>query len=90
MLIAAAVIGLMTAYYFGVRLGTYAAVGAALVFACALVLPGVKWPLYGFIGIFVLGITVLGPRFGKSAASADLVRHLRRGVTWVLRRARRR
>lgn len=90
MLIAAAVIGLMTAYYFGVRFGTYAAVGAALAFVCALVVPGVKWPLYGLVGVFVLGITVMGPRFGQSGASTDLVRHLRRGVTWVIRRTRRR
>ena len=88
MLIAAAVIGLMTAYYFGVRLGTYAAVGAALAFVCALVVPGVKWPLYGLVGVFVLGITVLGPRFGTTAANADLVRHLRRSVTWAIRRFR--
>ena len=89
-LVAAAVIGLLTAYYFGTRLGAYAAAAAAVAFVAAMVVPGAKWPVYAVVAIFVLGITFFGPRFGRPAASADLLRHARRTVTWFLRRTRKR
>jgi len=80
----------MTAYYFGVRPGTYAAAVSAVAFVTAMLVPDAKWPIYGGVAVFVLGLSVLGPRFGRPAASASLLRQVRRSATWAMRRIGRR
>jgi hypothetical protein len=65
MLIAAIVCGLVTAYYFGVRAGVYAAAaGAALVLVGIVVPPWSKWA-YSLLAIGLVGVCLLGPRVGK-------------------------
>jgi len=80
----------MTAYYFGVRHGTYAAAAAAVAFVAAMLVPGAKWPIYGGVAVFVLAISLLGPRFGRPVAKATLLVQVRRSATWAMRRLGRR
>lgn len=60
MLIAAAAVGLITAYFFGLRPGMYAAVGALVLFAVAMISPKLAPICYlaaagGIVGVFVMG-----------------------------------
>ncbi|MBT8493048.1 MAG: hypothetical protein KJO07_08315 [Deltaproteobacteria bacterium] len=83
MLITAVVIGLLTAYYFGIRFGVYAAVGSSVVLIAALVVPSIRWTVYGGVALFVVGVVVLGPRIGKPMGNIEAVRYARKGLGWV-------
>jgi hypothetical protein len=62
MILAALFIGLLTAYYFGIRAGA-AAAGAALgLFLLAAVAPDAKLLVYGLIAAGVVTLFVVGPR----------------------------
>lgn len=62
MILAALFIGLLTAYYFGIRTGS-AAAGAALgLFLLAAVAPAAKLLVYGLIAAAVVAVFVIGPR----------------------------
>lgn len=62
MILAALFIGLLTAYYFGIRAGS-AAAGAALgLFLLAAVAPDAKLLVYGLIAAGVVTLFVVGPR----------------------------
>ena len=65
MLIGALLIGLLTAYYFGVKPGVIAAASSALLFIVADVIPGTALLVYGAIAVFIIGVCLLGPRFVK-------------------------
>jgi hypothetical protein len=64
MLFAALLVGLLTAYYFGVRLGVMAAGATAGLFLCAAVIPGLTILVYLAVGVGVAGICLVGPRSG--------------------------
>ncbi len=65
MLIAAIVCGLVTAYYFGLQAGMYAAAaGAGLSLVAVVIPPWAMWS-YAIIAIGLIGVCLLGPRFGK-------------------------
>jgi hypothetical protein len=83
MLITALVIGLLTAYYFGIRFGVYAAVGSSAALIAALVMPGMRWTIYGGVALFVVSVVVLGPRIGKPMGNLEAVRLARKGLGWV-------
>lgn len=84
MIIAAAVIGLLTAYYFGLRAGAIAAGAAFLLFVGALVMPGRALGIYGLVAAGVVGLLIAGPRYGRKGARTDVVRLLGR-TTKVVR-----
>ncbi len=86
MIIAAIVIGLVTAYYFGVRVGTYAAVAAAGLFFLAAVWPSRALFIYGVTAVGFLGILMVGPRRQTPGAKADVMRLLGKTLGWVRRR----
>lgn len=90
MLIAALLIGAITAYYFGLRLGAFAAVGATALFFLGILMPGqIVWT-YGVVGAYTVGVLFIGPRMpGRKEKRADFLRLVRRGAAVILRLYRR-
>jgi hypothetical protein len=78
MLLAAIVIGLLTAYYFGVRHGIWAAAVAAGLFFVAAVMPPLKIVAYGLVAAGIVGIYAIGPKRGPSPSSRMAVNQARR------------
>jgi hypothetical protein len=85
-IIAALVIGLVTAYYFGVRLGGYAAAAAGGLFLLAAVWPSKALVLYGIAAVGFLGVLMIGPKRQVPGAKADVMRLLGKTLGWVRRR----
>lgn len=86
MILGALVIGAITAYYFGVRAGAFAAVGAAGLFVMGIVMPSKLLWSYGFVGAFVVGVLLIGPRLpGRQEKKADFLRIARMGMGKALR-----
>lgn len=65
MLFGALVVGLLTAYYYGLNVGIAAALGAAGLFLVAAVVPGTTMLIYGVVAVFVAGVCWLGPRMSN-------------------------
>ena len=86
MLITGLVIGLLTAYYFGIRFGAYAAVASTVALVAALVLPSMRWTIYGSVALYLVGVGVLGPRSGKPMGNLAALRLARKGLSWVRNR----
>ena len=76
MLVGALFIGLLTAYYFGVKPGIVAAAVSALLFIAAAIVPGAALGAYALIALFVIAVCVMGPRQGARQAeeSKNVVR----------------
>ncbi len=78
MIIAALVIGAISAYYFGIRIGAFAAVGSVGLFVFGIVMPSKIIWAYGLVGAYVLAVLVVGPRLpGRQQKKADFFRILR-------------
>lgn len=90
MLIAALVVGLLTAYYFGLRPGMLAAGATAALFVVAMVVPAVAVWAYVTVGVGVAGLCWLGPKLRRNTAPARYAGVARRGVGQVVRLVRRR
>ncbi len=88
MLIAAALVGLLTAYYFGVRPGMAAAGATALLCLVAMVAPHLAIFAYGAIGVGVGGVCVIGPKLRRKGTPAQVSFAARAGVAEVMRRYR--
>ncbi len=90
MILGAIIVGLITAYYFGLKVG-----GAAAAFSFALFLLGIVMPskilwTYGSVGIFLVGVLTVGPRLpSHKEKKADFFRFGRKGMGSVLRLYRR-
>ena len=67
MLIAALVIGVLTAYYLGFRPGMYAAGASGMLFLAATVVPQWAIPAYGVVAVGVLALCAIGPRVQKKS-----------------------
>ena len=65
MFIGAILIGLLTAYYFGIKPGVIAAAGSFMMFVVAEVVPAVALWVYGAVALFIVGVCLLGPRMVK-------------------------
>ena len=85
MLIAALVIGLLTAYYFGLKPGGYAAAAAAALFGVAALFPGLAVPIYTLVSLALIGLLFIGPRVQRPGHRADLLRWVRRAVRQLRR-----
>lgn len=86
MILGALVIGALTAYYFGIRVGAFAAAGSAGLFVMALFMPSKILYSYGLVGVFVAGVLVIGPRLpGRQKKKADFVRLSRATLGKALR-----
>jgi hypothetical protein len=91
MLIAAILVGALTAYYFGLRPGMYAAIATFVLGAVALFVPRLAWPVHlamaaGAIAIWQIGSrrprpndAVLATRFVRRAAGRAWARLFRAG-----------
>jgi type III secretory pathway component EscV len=71
MVLGALLIGLLTAYYFGIQLGITAAVTAALLFLAAAVVPGLSVVIYIAVAVYVAGVCWMGPRRASQNAEAS-------------------
>jgi hypothetical protein len=86
MILGSLVIGAITAYYFGLRAGAFAAAGAAGLFVMGIVMPSKLLYAYGFVGVFVVGVLTIGPRLpGRQEKKADFLRIARMGAGKALR-----
>jgi hypothetical protein len=88
MLIAAALVGLLTAYYFGLRPGMVAAGTTAALFLVAMVAPHLAIFAYGAVGVGVGAVCVVGPKLRKKGTPAQVSFAARAGVAEVMRRYR--
>lgn len=71
MFLAAIVVGLLVAYYFGTRPGAVAAGTAAGLFLIAAVVPVTAMYVYTLVCIGVAGVVVLGPKLKRPDALAS-------------------
>lgn len=71
MLLAAIAVGLLTAYYFGLRPGMVAAGATAALFVVAFVVPSVAIWAYGAVGVGVLGLLWAGPRMKRQGTPSQ-------------------
>ena len=74
MILAALFIGLLTAYYFGIRAGSAAAGVTLGLFLLAAIAPGAKLLVYILIGVAVAALFYIGPRTTPPADAAQLRR----------------
>ena len=88
MLIAALAVGLLTAYYFGVRPGMAAAGTTAALFLLALVAPGVALYAYAAVAVGVFGLLWAGPRMRRKGSPSQLAFLGKLGLARVKRVAR--
>ncbi len=80
MIFASLIIGLLTAYYYGLKRGATAAAVALGLFVVAVAVPGAMWPAYGLVAAGLIALFALGPRAAPSAEAS----HVRRviGTLW--------
>lgn len=88
-IISAVIIGLATAYYFGLRPGAIAAGISVGAFLLAFVMPGKALAIYGLVAVGFIGVLVAGPRYGRPGAKANLLGAGRRLLGKLLRWRRR-
>jgi hypothetical protein len=88
MLIAALLVGLLTAYYFGLRPGMAAAGATAGLFLVAMVAPHLAIFAYGAVGVGVGVVCIVGPKLRRKGTPAQVTFAARVGVAEVMRRYR--
>lgn len=66
MFLGAILVGLLTAYYFGIKPGVMAAAGSFVMFVVAEAVPAVSLWVYCLVAAFIVGVCLLGPRMVKS------------------------
>jgi hypothetical protein len=81
MLVAAAVVGLITAYYLGLRAGMYAAIAAGLLFLAAMLVPAMSTIAYAIVAVGLIGVLVIGPRRERPSDSRRVFGWLKKRVT---------
>lgn len=90
MILAALVIGAISAYYFGLRIGAIAAIASAGLFVVGIVMPSKLLWAYGLVAAYTLGVLVLGPRMpGRQENKADFFRVARKTSRRVMQAYRR-
>jgi hypothetical protein len=88
MLIAALLVGLLTAYYFGVRSGMVAAGATAGLFLFAAMAPHLAIFAYGAVGVGVGVVCIVGPKLRRKGTPSQMTFAARAGVAEVMRRYR--
>jgi hypothetical protein len=88
MLIAAAAVGLIAAYYFGMRPGMVAAGTTAALFLLAMVIPGLAIYAYGAVAAGVFGLLWAGPRMRRKGSPSQLAFVAKLGLARAKRAAR--
>jgi hypothetical protein len=80
MLLAAVVLGALTAYYFGLRAGAYAAVATFVLCVLALFVPRVALPVNVAIAVAAIAIWRIGSRRPRPPDAVLAVRFVRSSV----------
>jgi hypothetical protein len=83
MIIAAVLVGGVTAFYFGVRPGVIAAGAALVAFLAAAMVPGAALYAYVAVGLGVGGVLLLGPKRADPTHAARAMKYARRGMALV-------
>ena len=78
MFIGAILIGLLTAYYFGIKPGVIAAASSFMLFVVAEVAPPSALYMYGLVAVYIVGVCLLGPRMVKPDDDESGARKARR------------
>jgi hypothetical protein len=86
MLIAALVVGALTAFYFGIKWGVYAAAAALALLAAAMVVPGLTFWAYAAIGLGVIGVVTIGPRRAKPTQAFQAYTWVKKGTSEAKKR----
>jgi hypothetical protein len=86
MILAALIIGLLTAYYFGVRAGSAAAGVALGLFLLVAFIPAAKLPVYVLVAAALIALFYVGPR----TTPPDDATQLRRVIAGLWMYAKRR
>lgn len=90
MILGAVIVGVITAYYFGLKAGGFAAGIAFGLFLLGIVMPTKILWTYGTVGVFLTGVLVIGPRLpSHKEKKADFFRVGRKGMRSALRLYRR-
>ncbi|HUS66187.1 MAG TPA: hypothetical protein VMZ28_16655 [Kofleriaceae bacterium] len=87
MLIAALAVGLLTAYYFGVRPGMVAA-GTTVALCLVALVPGLALYAYGAMAVGVFGLLWAGPRMRRKGSPSQLAFLAKLGLARAKRVAR--
>lgn len=85
MILGSLLIGLLTAYYFGIRPGITAAAGSAALFILSDVVPQIGTIIYAIIALFIAAVCIAGPRMPDQEKNAARMRRLVRELvtrTW--------
>jgi hypothetical protein len=85
MLIAAALVGGLTGYYFGIRAGAIAAAVSAFLFVLAMFMPGYAVAFYGIVIVAVVAICFIGPKVAKPNEARTAVMWARKGIVKAYR-----
>ena len=80
MLLAALVFGALTAYYFGLRVGAWAAAATFALSLLVLVMPRYTLPFYGGLALAAVAVWQIGSRRQRPPDAVLAVRWVRRGV----------
>jgi hypothetical protein len=83
MIIAAVLVGGVTAFYFGVRPGVIAAGAAMAAFLAAAIVPGAALWAYIAVGVGVGGVLLMGPKRADPTHAAKAMKYVRRGLALV-------
>lgn len=74
MILAAVVIGVLAAYFFGVKFGVYAAGAAALLLLFAFFVPQYSLPAYAILVLGITAIFVVGSRLERHQQNKNTVK----------------
>jgi len=88
MFIAALLVGGLTAFYFGLRTGAFAAGASLLAFLAAAVVPGVALWTYALVACGVIGVLTIGPRRADPTHAARATRLVKQGLAALRARLR--
>jgi hypothetical protein len=86
MIVSAVVLGLLTAYYFGLRAGAWAAGLTAAACVVAMVVPRLELTIHLALAVAAVGIHFFGKRRARPAQSVLAMRAARRAVKSVRER----
>jgi hypothetical protein len=71
-MIAAIIVGALTAWYLGLRVGIIAAIATAIALVIAMVVPGMSLAVYALVIAWAAALYYFGPKLGKKGGSSNL------------------
>jgi hypothetical protein len=81
MLIAALIVGALTAYYFGLRRGVWAAAATFALLAVAAFVPRMQWPAYLLVAAAAVAVRLIGARRPRPPDAVLAVHWVKRAVS---------